>query len=350
MKKRVKITLVFIIFLICLMTIFACHDCVLKGISSGLYLCGSVIIPSLFPMLCLTSFLALSGILEVFSCKLDRFSRKFFHLSGYYIPIFIISMISGYPVGASIANSVFEKGGISVSERNRIASVSCSSGPAFILLAVGVNMFNSYKIGEILLFSNLLACIFTALIATKFFKRSNEKAIFTAHSPALSDCAVFAVSNATSSIISISAFTIIFSAIVNVLTLLCKNKIALLSAVSILEVTNGVFELANEKVALPFVCAVIGFGGISVIFQISAVLKNDRPPILKIIAVRFLCAVLSFIFCFIACKVFKITTPVLTSFNVYLKTTSQNYYFSVALIFLSVVFLFFLQKQRIKSK
>ena len=350
LKKRVKIASIFLIFLICLITIFSCYNCVLKGVSSGLYLCGAVIIPSLFPILCLTSFLSFCGVLEVFAKRLKNFSKKHFHLCGYFIPIFLLSMISGYPVGATLANSIYESGKISVNERNKIALICCSAGPAFVLLAVGVNIFNSIKIGKILFFSNLFACIVTALIVTRFFENDNEKTKYNSRLNALSDSTVFAVSNATSSVISICAFTIIFSAIVNVLTLVCANKTAFLAIVGFLEVTNGVFEFFCAKVALPFVCAVIGFGGLSVIFQISALLKTNRPPILKIIATRFLCACFSFIFCFLACKIFNVSTTVSNTLNVSLKTTSQNYYFSLLLWFLAIVFLSFLQKHSAKSK
>ena len=350
MKKRVKITLVFLVFLIGFLTVFSCYNCVLKGVSSGIRLCGSVIIPSLFPVLCLTSFLTFSGVLEAFSIRLDSISQKCFHLSGYFIPIFLISMVSGYPVGAAVANSVFENNRISVKELNKIALVSCSAGPGFVLLAVGVNIFNSFEIGEILFFSNLIACVFTAFFVTRFYKKTKEKARFCCSSIVISDIVVFSVSSATSAIISICAFTIIFSAIVNVLTLFCKNKVAFLASVGILEVTNGVFEAANAKVALPFVCAIIGFGGLSVIFQISALLKCNRPPIIKIIATRAFCAILSFVFCLLGCKIFNVSTPVVKQLNVALKTTSQNYCFSVALILLVVVFLNFLQKTSAKLK
>lgn len=349
LKKRIKTVFIIIVFSICLLGIFICYNCVLKGVSKGLLLCVNVVIPSLFPMLCLTNFLSSSGALELFAKKLNGFSKKILKLSGYFIPVFILSLISGYPVGAAAANNLFENNKILVDERNKIALISCSAGPAFILLAVGVNMYNSYKIGLVLLFSNMIACILTALTVTRFYKPSEDNSLFGGKLPYISECIVFSVKEATSSIISISAFTVVFSAIINVISQY-RNSLIYIISISLLEVTNAVFSLSADGFSLPFVCSVIGFGGLSVIFQISAVLKFNRPPITKMISVRLLNGVLSYLVCKTACLIFNITVPVVKSCNTYLKITDGNISFSVALIFLCIIFLFFLQKPDIKLK
>lgn len=345
MKKIIKLLVVSIVFLICLSGIFICYNCVLKGVTNGLYLCANVVIPSLFPMLCLTGFLSESAVLQALAKRLDGFSVKYFNLSGYFLPVFILSLISGYPVGAATANTLFENKKITGNERNKISLISCSAGPAFILLAVGVNMYNSYKIGIILLVSNTISCILTALIVTRFYNSCDTFALYDSNNPIISDCIVFSVKNATASIISISAFTVIFSAIITVLSS-NSNSFVYYIAVSLLEVTNASLTLVEKGFSLPFVSAVIGFGGLSVIFQISAILKTQRPPLLKIIALRLLNGVISCLICRILCHFFNISVPTLKNCNTYLKITNGNISFAVCLLLLCVVFLASLQNRK----
>lgn len=345
MKKIIKLSVVSAVFLICLGRIFTCYNCVLKGVTSGLYLCANVVIPSFFPMLCLTGFLSESAVLETVAKRIDKFSAKYFNLSGYFLPIFILSIISGYPVGAATANTLFENKKITGNERNKISLISCSAGPAFIVLAVGVNMYNSYKIGVILLISNTFSTVLTALIVTRFYKVCDTPALYGSKNPIISDCIVLSVKNATSSIISISAFTVIFSAIITVLSS-SENPFVFYTAVSLLEVTNASLTLVQNGFSLEFISAVIGFGGLSVIFQISAILKTERPPITKMIAVRFLNGGISYSICKTVSRFFKVTAPTVKGCNTYFKITDGNIPFSISLILLAVVFLLFLQKSQ----
>ena len=88
--KRFKTLIILSVFIFFFFSLFTCYDCVAKGITSGLYLCADVVIPSLFPTLCLTSFLSYSGVINVFAKRLERITKRLFNMSGYFFSFFIL--------------------------------------------------------------------------------------------------------------------------------------------------------------------------------------------------------------------------------------------------------------------
>lgn len=341
--KKFKVILILAVFIFSFVSIFVCYDCVAKGVSSGLYLCADVIIPSFFPVLCITSFLSHSGVINVIGRYFDRASKTLFNMSGYFIPVFLLSLISGYPVGACISQTMYKNGRISLESRNNMSAVCCSAGPSFLLLAVGIGILNSYECGVALFVSHLLASIIVAIIVSRFFtykyffeKQKNE--VFVA------DALVLGVGSACNSVISICAYTVLFSAVVNVISKYLRATVFYLPVVSLLEVTNAVYALSSQGVPLAVLSAVIGFGGFSVIFQISSALGNDRPPISVIILIRILHAAVSYVICSISVNFFDVTVPVFNNSSVSKVYTSENFLFSSSLMILLIVFLSFFNK------
>lgn len=341
--KKIKIVIIFMIFIVSFLSLFICYDCVAKGVVSGLYLCADVIIPSLFPTLCVTMFFVNSGAIGVVAKYCHKFSKKFFNMSGYFLPVFLISLISSYPIGASLSNTLYQNQKISIDERNNMATVCCSAGPAFVLLAVGVGILNSFECGVLLLVCHIFSSITVAVIVSRFFKFNH---FFQSSNETFSigDALVLGVGNACNSIISICGYTILFSAVISVLSKYLKFSVFYLPIVSMLEVTNAVYVTVGEKLSLPIVSAILGFGGFSIIFQISSIFKNNRPPIINIVLTRLLHSLLSFVYCSILLKFVKISIPVFKNAEPVFSLTSENFVFSVSLIMLLVVFLCYFNK------
>ena len=339
--KKFKIAIVLIAFVFAFVLLFVCYDCVAKGVTSGLYLCSNVIIPTLFPLLCLNSFFINTGVVEFFQKHFNKFCKRFFNLSGYFLPIFLISLISSYPVGAFLSNTLYENKKISLLERNNIALISCSAGPSFVVLAVGVNILKSFECGVLLLVCHILSSLTVAVLISRRFEFSGS---FCASQQkiSVSDALVKGVAAGSNSIISICAYTILFSAIINILSTFLRFTPMFLPLVCTLEVTNACVVLGFEKASLSVICAVLGFGGFSIIFQVSSMLKNNRPPLLRLILVRIFHAAVSFLYCEIGLKFFKITIPVLKSTTPIAGVSNNNILFPLSLILLAIVFLNFL--------
>ena len=341
--KKIKVAIILLIFIISFLSLFICYDCVAKGVTSGLFLCGNVIIPSLFPILCVTSFFVNSGVINVIARYCHKICKKVFNMSGYFLPVFLISLVSSYPVGASLSDALYRNKQISLDERNNIATVCCSAGPAFIILAVGGGILHSYSCGILLLVCHILSSISVALICSRFFKYSHFfKTTNAAYS--IGDALVFGIGNSCNSIISICGYTVFFSAVVTVLSKYLRFSPIYLPIVAFLEVTNAVSVMADEKISLPIICAILGFGGFSIIFQISSVLKNNRPPLSNIILSRLLHSVISFVYCSVSLKFVNINIPAIKNTISSFSATSENFVFSISLMMLLVVFLCYFNK------
>ena len=341
--KKIKFFVVIILFFMSFLSLFTSYDCVAKGITKGLYLSANVIIPTLFPLLCVTAFLSNSGVINSVSIRLENICKKFFNSCGYFLPVFLMSLVSGYPVGASLAQTLYKNDRVSITQRNNIAAVSCSAGPSFLLLAVGVGILNSFKSGLVLLITHILSSIIIGLIVPRFW----EYEVFSSKKQnkiVLGDALVLSVNSSSKSIISICAYTILFSAIVNVISKYLRNTIFYLPIVATLEVTSSVYALSSENVSLPVLSAVLGFGGFSCIFQIMSILRPMGPDLINIVFIRTFHAIISFLNCSIILKFFKISEPVFKSLPTAAVVSSGNYLFSVTLIILLIVLLAFFNK------
>lgn len=342
--KKIKIFMIIAMFLLSFLSLFTCYDCVAKGVTSGLYLCVDVVIPSLFPVLCVTSCFANSGVISSIAFHTKKISKLIFKCNGYCLPVFLLSLVSGYPVGASISNQLFKNGSITINQRNKIALISCSGGPGFIVLAVGVGILGSYKVGVLLLTTHILSSISVALIVSRFFKKDSEKIIYT-NNIYFGDALVKGVGAACNCIISICAYTVLFSAVINVISKYFRFSFFYKPLVSVLEVTNAVYTLSDGGVSLGIISSVIGFGGLSVIFQISSALENNRPPLIKIIGVRGLHALISYVLCNIIMKFFNFYQPVFKSNETFAVVSYKNFAFSFALLLLAIVFFSYFYKR-----
>ena len=69
------------------------------GVSRGLSICGTVIIPSLFPFLVLAGFLVRSGVSAALGRRLERPTRFWFGLPGCCAAGILVAFVGGYPAG-----------------------------------------------------------------------------------------------------------------------------------------------------------------------------------------------------------------------------------------------------------
>lgn len=95
-------------------------DAVAQGAKNGAALCTSVIIPSVFPFMCLCLLLSGSGGDRLFSKLLPRVSKLLFgRLSGYSY-IFFFSLLGGYPAAAAMLSPLLKQQKISLQISRRL--------------------------------------------------------------------------------------------------------------------------------------------------------------------------------------------------------------------------------------
>ena len=176
MIKSLKSNRIYSIFVIIFMLIFISNpklymQSTLKGLTVWFY----NVIPALLPFFIATRLLISLNIADI-PC-LDKISSKLFKVAK-NSKVFLLSLISGYPVGAKLICSSYTNGEISLKDAKKMMSYCSVSGPMFIIGSIGIGVFNSVKIGYILLISHILGAIINGMVFRNSYK--NEKDEFNA--------------------------------------------------------------------------------------------------------------------------------------------------------------------------
>ena len=322
-EKIVKLFIVLsVTFLIIALAIFP--EKYSKSTYSGVLLWAVSVMPSLLPYFFLTAILTKTNTLSKLTNKFTPLSKKLFRLNGISVYAFLMSALSGYPVGSKITADLYEKGLIGDGEAKRLSLLSSTSGPLFIIGAVGVNMFFDKKVGFILYVTHVLSAVITALIFRNKFEEpifSDKTLIATKSENALYEC----VYSSVISVLIVGGFVSVFYVISEILLdfyiLYPINKfLGLVLApfsplgeestaltIGLIEFTKGAKTLSligKTHLTVSLSAFIITFGGISAIMQSLAFLKNAKVSCSFFILGKFIQAVIAFVLCYITCLVF----------------------------------------------
>ena len=329
----------------------------------ALSLCAFSVIPSLFPFLVLSK---LTTNLRLFE-KLEPISRKImrplFSLGYNCAPALILGITGGYPVGAITTASLYRDGCCTKEEAERLLSFSNNCGPAFIIAVIGYEIFGSSLIGSILYIIHILSaflCGFVFRIIIPF--KTTPKAYGTQskkQTPGFSFAFTDAVYNALRSSLLISAYIVLFSAILVILqkakilpmisalssfVFHCDSKTAEAFLSGLFEVTKGAHMLsdaASAKVCFVLISTILGWGGLSVHAQTLGCISDSGLSTKPYFIGKLLHGFFSFLLSSASLLIFK--PPTVEVFS----TTADTFNFKSApiLAFISVVLIFIFCKK-----
>ena len=97
----------------------------------GLNLWLYTVIPSLFPFMVISSWLSFNT--KPHFGTVDKITMKLFGIPSGLMPVFLISMLSGYPTGARIISSLYSKNSISKDTAEHMLSFCNNPGAVFII-------------------------------------------------------------------------------------------------------------------------------------------------------------------------------------------------------------------------
>ena len=188
------------------------------GVSRGLSICGTVIIPSLFPFLVLAGFLVRSGISAALGRRLERPTRFLFGLPGCCAAGILVGFIGGYPAGGIAAGELLEGGYITRTEGRRMLRFCVNAGPAFIISAVGAGMMGSVRMGAVLFAAHILASLLLGIGGRIWDGRSRknepeERSVLRTKRLPAAAAFVESVNSACRSLLSMCGFVVLFAAI-----------------------------------------------------------------------------------------------------------------------------------------
>lgn len=264
----------------------------------GLKVWATIVLPSLFFFFFVTKVLVqLKSSRKILSI-LDKPFNKIYKTntnSGY---IFLMSIISGYPVGAKLISEFYENDLITKQDAKKVISFCSSSGPMFILGSVAVKMFGNYKLGLVVLLSHTISTLLNGVIYSRIGTKSPlnlgknttyDKIVVQKNTSqkSLNDI----MYDTIISIIMIGGYiTLCFTLLEFIISLQGYHFILVLSEKlfgsnildsiikGIVELTNGCVSLSKSTCDFKTICIVlsslISFGGLSIHLQSQMFLKK----------------------------------------------------------------------------
>lgn len=287
---------------------------------SGLVIWLNNVLPALFPFFFFSGLLLKLDIFASFGHKLRPITHYLFHCSGGAGLVFLISIVSGYPVGAKVTSELYKQRLITQAEVMRINAFASTSGPLFIVGAVGVGMLHSHAIGLILLISHYVGAILNGLLYRNYrYSKADRNIVSVAKADKLllSDTMYSSII----SILLVGGFIVIFFILIKMLFGLGILDVfaniflhvgipidftqGFLSGV--IEVTTGckfLGECSLNRFLIATIAALIGWGGISIHAQALTFLSSCGMSIRLFVLQKFTQGVFSFGVCLVFCCVF----------------------------------------------
>ena len=322
--KKYFFTIIFLLFTISLI-LFSDNN--LLAAQDGIILWATKVLPSLFPFFVATELLYKTNFTHILGKFLNKFMKPVFNVPGESAIALILGTISGYPVGAKVVCNLKKDKIISKIESERLIAYTNNSGPLFILATVGISIFNSKRIGLILLISHILSSFLVGYFF-RFWKKEkleisfkemkfNEKNIPIKFSN-FGEILGSAIKSSISNILSIGGFIVLFSVIISILNTsgiinLISNFLSIFSIpqeissalfTGVIELTNGINLTSNiyanyHLLSLLLASFLLGFGGFSVLLQVYSIISQENISIKPYIIGKFLQGIFSVIFTFI---------------------------------------------------
>lgn len=268
----------------------------IQSVKDGLLLFANNVAPALFPFFFFTKLLTGLGFADYLGKVGGKPLQKLYNCPKCSSYVFMMSVVSGYPVGSKLISDLHGSNLITTKDAKSISSFTSTSGPLFVVGTVGTLMLGSPVYGYICFCCHLLGSLTNGLI---YRQKDCQNTISTAlphancnHDKLLGD----SINSSIISVLAVGGYIAIFSMVVDVLAsvgliaLLSKPLAGLLSLfnqppeiakgviICCIEITRGCYELSKCGVdivtLLPYVTAMLSFGGLSICMQSSTFLNS----------------------------------------------------------------------------
>ena len=279
-----------------------------KGARAALETCGWVIIPCLFPFLTISLLINRLGVPLWLGSKLQTPMGLLFGVSGTGAGVFILGILGGYPGGAAVIADLLEREDLDAKEAKKLLAFCNNSGPAFLIGAMGIGIFQNAAAGLLLYAVHIFAAFITGLFlsGTEHAPSPSDK-VFIA-SANLSTALPEAMKKAVPQTMQICGYVVFFGAVcgvldeVGILSELCGSlarytPLTLHQArglcMGLLELGCGISALSGSALTpanLTRCSLITGFGSLSVCFQTAGVLHQSGIPLRHHLLGRICCS------------------------------------------------------------
>lgn len=265
----------------CLLMIFNSDMAVLSA-KKGISLWLSDVLPAMLPFFICVNFLNSIGVIR--------------YLPRSIFP-FVMSVLSGYPMGAKIVGDMFRSGSIDKQEAKRLLSFCSTSGPVFIIGAVGVGMLGSHEAGIIAAVAHYLGAVCNGVIFSMIYPRKIRTGEMenTVISGNLVENFTDSIFYAFRSLSIILAYIVMFMFLTDMqeqagIFDLVTSGIGSSLMRGLFEMTVGCSFLEAASLPLKYRCmlaaVIISWGGLSIIGQSVSMLAGTKISVFYLILIK----------------------------------------------------------------
>lgn len=282
MTSKKDILLIYFLLLIELLILIN-SDIVIKSVITSLNMFLTKIFPSLFPTMVMGLLLVKLGIYRIITFQ--NLFKRLFRFNEIDTSIFITSLFCGTPSNATFINNYLQKGIISENEALNLLCCTHFINPLFVIGGVGIYIFNSYKIGIIILLMLYLSNLIKAFLLRNNFNPYLESNVIK-EKVNFKDIFVSIIKESMLNLLVILGIVILF----NILIILIKEIFNLNNTLKIfiniiLEMTSGILSIKtlNINIILKILLAYLSlsFGGLCILFQTISMITNKNIKYFK---------------------------------------------------------------------
>ncbi|MCQ2565022.1 MAG: hypothetical protein MJ152_04120 [Clostridia bacterium] len=312
MKVKLKSNKIIILLLFVVCAIFITNPSTYaQSCLNGISVWAVSVVPMLFPFFVFTRIIV--NLITPKQNKAEKIFNKIYNAPPTSLSVFLLSALSGYPMGAKLICSMQQKGIYTKQQAKRMF--------AFMLGTIGIAFLKSYTAGIIIAISNVLACLINGLIYRGKKEESTPKNLPETTSQNVLTESVF---DAVNSILMVGGFVALSFLLVDMLlnlkiigsfaSVIChifniKNTdVVSAFIVGTIEITRGVLELSATScpiwIKTLLASGLVGFGGVSIIGQSFAFLRSVDMPIRNMLLQKFTQGLLAIVCALPLCFIF----------------------------------------------
>lgn len=257
-------------------------ETVRAAVMRGLRLCGTNVIPALFPFLAVSGLVTALGFGDWLSRPLEGVLRRLYHVSGAGASALVLGALGGYPAGARTVTALYSDGSLSKPEAERLMTFVNNANPATLISALGVGIFHSVRAGVWLWLIHLLSALLAGLLLCRTGELSTPRRTAPIRTVRFAPAFTDAIRSATAAMLYVCGFVVLFHVLAEPLTHL-PGLIGFV-ATGLLEQFSAIPLTPDSAVGFVWISGLAGWGGLSVHCQIMATLADTdldvRPCLL----------------------------------------------------------------------
>lgn len=311
-KSKIIINYIYIFALLfCLCLFIFIPELAMQSFFLGIRLWATKVLPALLPFFILVKLISYTTFTRSIGKFLSPITYRLYGVCGVSGYIYIMSILSGYPVGAKLTAEIYKDGGITQGQAESISAFTSTSGPLFVIGSVGIGLFGNQKLGIIVLISHFISALINGLIYRQRKDSQLKSTLDTNLTPNTQHSLSDTMTSSIMSILVVGGFIAVFYMVLSLLlhihafdgiTMLfsligVKEEITLSIIAGIVEVTTGASMLSSQILTFELQAIIlsflISFGGLSIHAQAYCFLNTFKMKYSKFLLQKTTHALLS---------------------------------------------------------